>query len=339
MADHRDALQIEEEETFQREQALLEMEAAAHAQEQGVVEMERAFTKRARALNSLLGYVVEQGRSLRARAEAIGSRAVKLVEPLLADAGSEIDSVDFGMEDERQMMLERRSELIEIRQQLLEDREGICGQRHEALEGAETRLAEVEEALLAREMKMAGVLRKLITSSYELPEDDDDEGGGSGGNGGNGGGSTHHKERTSNVVGREPMTVISGDVDARKSHDASRRRRNRKPTKTSQVRFNLEARMGADEGHHFFLYEDDAGAELPGLFVATHNLLKEDREVSIAVGLGDDALVQAKGIVAWRRKAGEEDGSPGMGIELTWLEAGGRAALDAWLADNEPVVL
>ena len=328
MADDSDALQIEEEETFEREQALLEMEAQLHAQEQGAVEMERAFQKRAKALSNLMSYVVEQGDSLRRRAEAIGPRAVQMVEPLVQGAGDDVDELVFGMLDERHVMLERRHELLEIRTQLMEEREGLVAQRHEALEGAETRLAEVEEQLLAREMEMAGVLRKLIMSAADLagPADADEATAGS------------RRERKSNVVGREPMTVISGDVQAAKARgvEDSRRRRNRKPAKTSQVRFNLEARMDSDDGHHFFRYEDDDTSELPGLFVATHNLLKEDREVQVAIGLGGEALLRAKGIVAWRRKPDDEEGAPGMGIELTWLEDGAREQLDGYVAEHEP---
>ena len=104
------------------------------------------------------------------------------------------------------------------------------------------------------------------------------------------------------------------------------------------VRFNLEANFGDESGHTFFSYDDDGEDDLPGLFVATNNLLKEDRAVRVALSLGE-ADVQLKGIVAWRREEADSEGPAGMGIEITWLGPGAPEALGNWLAENSPITV
>ncbi len=332
MGEAKEALQIEEEEAFEREQGLVEMEAQLHHQEQGVIEMERSFKQRASALVNLASFVAEQQQSLVARAETIGPKARRLVEEMLHERAHDdvMADLDFGVEERRQMMLERRLELVEVRSELLEERENMFAERHEMLDSAESRIVAAEEVLMAQEMELAQILRRLITSASSLSGPDDGEDLGTGGRSS----APISRVRESNAIGREPLKVTSGEVKAR---DSARRQRRgpRASAKTSQVRFNLEAQMGGDEGHHFFKYAGDGADELPGLFVATRNLLKEDREVRVAIGL-DGSPLQAKGIVAWRRRPGDDGGPPGMGIELTWLADDARAALGDWLASHPP---
>ena len=76
MAESRDPLQIEEDQVFQKEQDVVELEAELHMQEQGVIEMERVYQRRAKAVITLLSYVAEQEDGLRSRAESLGPRAV-----------------------------------------------------------------------------------------------------------------------------------------------------------------------------------------------------------------------------------------------------------------------
>ena len=106
----------------------------------------------------------------------------------------------------------------------------------------------------------------------------------------------------------------------------------------AQVRFNLEADFDNDSGHNFFCYDDDGDEDLPGLFIASSNLLKEDREVRVALSLAG-AQVQLKGIVAWRREEADGEGPAGMGIEITWLGPGAPEALGNWLAENTPITV
>lgn len=333
MGEAKGALQIEEEEAFEREQGLVEMEAQLHHQEQGVIEMERSFKQRASALINLASFVSEQQGSLLTRAETIGPKAKRLVEEMLHEQNHDdvLQDLDFGVEERRSMLLERRLELVDIRTELLDEREAMFAERHEMLDSAEARIVAAEEALMAQEMELAQILRKLITSASDLSGPDDGMDLGTGGHS-----APTERVRESNAIGREPLKVTSGEVQARDG--AGRQRRGaRVNAKTSQVRFNLEAQMGSDEGHHFFQYSDDGPDDLPGLFVATRNLLKEDREVRVAIGL-DGKPLQAKGVVAWRRKPGDAAGTPGMGIELTWVADEARDALNDWIASHPPTV-
>ncbi|MGM0574293.1 MAG: hypothetical protein ACQEXJ_00980 [Myxococcota bacterium] len=307
MADETEELHTEEVEAFHREQALAEMEAQLHHQEQGIIEMERAFLKRTAALRNLVSYLADQERALLDRAEAIGPRARALVSGLVEreSADEVMKEVDFGMTDEREVMLERRQELMDTRMALVEEREELYERRHGVLDEAEGRVAEIEERLLSRELEISQALRKLITSASDLsgPAEED-----------------------------ELLEGLGGEGASRPK---------RQDSHTTQVRFNLQARMAGDEDHHFFRYEanGEEPGDLPGLFIATSNLLKEDREVEVDIDLDDEDTVRAKGVVAWRRKPGDGDDPAGMGIELTWVEDGGRDKLDAWLSEHPPEVL
>ncbi|MCB9728752.1 MAG: hypothetical protein H6744_17385 [Deltaproteobacteria bacterium] len=324
MSDETDELEVREAQLYQREAALIEMEAQLHQQEQGLVEAERAFTTRTAALRGLATYVGEQKANLMGRAESLGPKATRLVVSMLEqEAGESEEPVSVGLREEREVMLQRRQELLEVRLQLVEEREEAYARRYELLDGAEGRMAQLEEQLMTRELHLSQALRRLITSAAELSGPDDG--------------------------GELEQTVPEGSpavaIDAARSEAApqprgKRQRRGRQHAWTTQVRFNLDAPLYGGEGHHFFVYAEDAeGEELPGLFVATANLLKEDREVELQIGLTPERAWHGKGIVAWRRSPGEGTGKPGMGIELTWLEEGGREAIDAWLSKHPPVVV
>jgi len=77
---------------------------------------------------------------------------------------------------------------------------------------------------------------------------------------------------------------------------------------------------------------------LPGLFIATPNLLKVGREVRIRVGRAGQFL-EATGIVAWRRQRGDPGGEPGMGIELLNLSDSERELVSKWIKDEAPVTI
>jgi hypothetical protein len=320
MSDATDDLEVREAESYSREAALLEMEAQLHAQELGLVEAERAFIARTAALRDLAGYVAEQKGNLLRRAESLGPKATRLVTTLLASEGEgeASEPLSVGLRDEREAVLARRAEVSEIRMQIIDEREAIFAQRHEQLDSAEARMARLEELLMSRELSLSQALRRLITSAAELSGPDDGAA----------------SDATDEALARP--TDAPAEVGRRR--DGGRRRRGRQHAWTTQVRFNLDASMHDDQGHHFFVYADDAGgAELPCVFVATPNLLKEDREVELQVSLRPDEPLQAKGIVAWRRSVGEAGGPPGMGVELTWLEDGAMDRIAAWLEQHPPV--
>jgi hypothetical protein len=316
--------------------------------------------------------VGEQERSLLQRADAIGTGARALVEETIeeVDEAAVMDELDFGMEDLRQTMLERRLDLLDVRAALIEDREALYEERAEKLENAESRIAELEENLVSREMEIASVLRKLITGAADFGDDGDNLGVADTVTDTR---AATHQVRETNSIGREALKVESGTAEARKdaeqapepapaeesepavdaeaetteqaapsepeeAPEAAEEPAADEEEEDSGVRFNLEANFGDESGHTFFSYDDDGEDDLPGLFVATNNLLKEDRAVRVALSLGE-ADVQLKGIVAWRREEADSEGPAGMGIEITWLGPGAPEALGNWLAENSPVTV
>ena len=212
-------LSVEEAELHEREMALMEMEAELFEQESGLEGMEKAFSKQNKALTNLVSYVADQEANLRDRAEAMGPRAVELVEELLADSDS-VDASDLAgadVDEERRVMIERRTELLELRSQIIEDREAIYEARHAAIENLEASVGGLEASLLEQEKRVSDALRQLITSASSFMSGDDDgdddkEGDTASQASGNG---VTRTERTSEVVAREAFTVIAGEAPAR----------------------------------------------------------------------------------------------------------------------------
>lgn len=126
---------------------------------------------------------------------------------------------------------------------------------------------------------------------------------------------------------------------SRAEDKATRKRANaRARVRTNQFKITLEAVLESTEPHHFFRYEGDGPDDLPGLFIATPNLLKVGREVRVRVGR-DGRFLEATGIVAWRRQRGDAGGVPGMGIELLNLSDPERAQVGKWNAEKAPVTI
>jgi len=152
-------------------------------------------------------------------------------------------------------------------------------------------------------------------------------------------------------IAGEPVRVMSGEVAqgdgegeegiggvSRAEDKATRKRASaRARVRTNQFKITLEANL-ADEDNHFFRYENDSVDDLPGLFIATPNLLKVGREVRISVRQATQRL-EATGIVAWRRQRGDAGGSPGMGIELLNLSDPERALVETWISNKPPVTI
>jgi len=152
------------------------------------------------------------------------------------------------------------------------------------------------------------------------------------------------------AIAGEPLRVASGEVEqededegiggvSRAEDKATRKRASaRARVRTNQFKITLEAHLDPDEPHHFFRYENDGEGDLPGLFIATPNLLKVGREVRIRVGRAGQFL-EATGIVAWRRQRGDTGGTPGMGIELLNLSEPERNLVAKWIKDKAPVTI
>lgn len=332
---------VQEQETHERELGLSEMEAELHAQEQGIEEMEASFRSKNKALVNLVSYVEEQGASLAARAEAMGPRAVALIEGLTG--GDEAEGIEEALtgvaEDERHVIIERRQELLDVRMQLIEDREILCASRHEALEELESRVGALEEELLAKEARISDGLRQLISRASELAGPGDDAGDDDAE--GDLGGVTVETpaadpERRKGEAGGVAMTVIKGEVPARSEADLKRDHENRaskrskKRRRPSQVRFNLDVSLHDGGASRLFRFAGDGDDALPGLFVATRNLLKIGREVQIKLEL-DTGEVRIWGTVEWRREL--DDGTEaGLGVRVTAVEGQGDVVLRDYAA-------
>lgn len=350
----KETLLIEEQALFERERGLVEMEAQLHEQEQGVAQIERAFKKRNRTLINLASYVSEQESGLLRRAEAIGPQAKQLVDDLLSrgDAAGVTASSQVGLESERRSLLAQRNELLELRMSLIEQREATYAARHEAIEKAEGATADLEQRLLTREREISEALRELITASSSLggeeEEEDDDEAEPAAA--ARHGPASRLSRQPAAVIGGEAVRVISGAVDrdddevapsgaqSRSEDEVTRRRKGRARARTNQFRITLEAQMDGPDGHAFFSYKNDNPDDVPGVFIATPNLLKVGREVRVRVGF-DGGQLEATGVVSWRRQRGEAGGPPGMGIELLNLSEVDRALVGDWTARKAPLVV
>lgn len=151
-------------------------------------------------------------------------------------------------------------------------------------------------------------------------------------------------------IAGQALRVASGSVEqvandeslggvSRAEDKATRKRAGaRSRVRTNQFKITLEAHLDRGEPHHFFRYENDGPEDLPGLFIATPNLLKVGREVRIRISMGGKFL-EATGIVAWRRQRGEVGGSPGMGIELLNLSEPEMSLVGEWMAEKAPVTI
>lgn len=379
-----DAVRVDEQELTTQEQGVVAMEAQLDAQEGGLLQMERSFAKRSQTLRSLMEYVANQESSLLTRAEAIGPRAKSLVDETLQVGGDGLDD-DFGglgALEERQVLLERRREMLALRMELVEDREQLHTKRLSAVEGAEGGFQKAEERLLSREKVIADTLRKLITQASELSQNEDDSDSDKepalvgrqkdaaahdlaqpdrtlAGNSETVGGKRRLKTgplgsnaavMVKKIDDKDGLTVEHGQVQrpsqdtapagarSRSENAATRRRRGRTKQGTNQFKITLEAVLGGPEKHTFFRYRADSTTDLPGLFLATPNLLREGRDVTLRIKL-DSHSIETRGVVSWRRHAADGQGPPGMGIEIAELNEDEWANVGAWMKKTAPMVV
>ncbi len=383
MSSPQEAIRVEEQELASQEQAVGQMEEQLDAQETGIVQMEKSFGKRDNTLRNLQEYVASQESGLLTRAEAIGPKAKDLVAQTLAKSGADEsqETGSIGLVDERQVLLERRREMLAMRMELVEEREQLYARRLESVEGAETSFSAAEDKLLAREKVIADTLRKLITQASELSGEDDDEqllpgarAGPAGGSSAEGFAVPASRTATQNrpkskgrlttgpieaakasvmerrLEERDGMTVEHGRVDkpsssvspsgarTRAEGVVTRRRRGRARGGSSQFKITLEAVLGEGEKHTFFRYRADAATDLPGLFLATPNLLREGREVKLRIKIDAEAI-DTRGVVSWRRQATDGQGPPGMGIEIAELSEDHWAHIGAFMKRVPPMVV
>ena len=88
----------------------------------------------------------------------------------------------------------------------------------------------------------------------------------------------------------------------------------------------------------FFRYQADGPSELPGLFLATPNLLREEREVKLRIRVAGRST-ETEGRVSWRRQAVDGLGPPGMGIDIIELSQEDRDHVASYLETTTPMVV
>jgi|GEM_PF-1608732 len=405
MPSPEEVIRLEEQELATQEQGVGQMEEQLEAQEAGLLQMEKSFAKRNKTLRNLQEYVANQETSLLTRAEAIGPKAKALVEQTLATARNEASSEEafsMGAVDERQVLLERRREMLAMRMELVEEREQLYSKRLEAVDGADSHFSTAEEKLLSREKVIADTLRKLITQASELSggdEDDDDEEPALGARAGPTAepeapaaakqdpapaqearptaparpvtapmpaapaprkkksrlptgplGSRAVAVMERKIDERDGVTVEHGRVDkqsatstpsgarTRSESSVTRQRRGRGRSGAKQFKITLEAVLGQGEKHTFFRYRADGPTDLPGLFLATPNLLREGREVKLRIKINNNSI-ETRGVVSWRRQATDGQGPPGMGIEIAELSEEDWGHVGAYMKKAAPMVV
>jgi hypothetical protein len=97
------------------------------------------------------------------------------------------------------------------------------------------------------------------------------------------------------------------------------------------IRVTLDVPLEAGSGSWFFVEPGHRPDDLPGVFVATPNLLKVDREVRVRLSRGG-ARLELNARVAWR----ESQDPTGMGVVLTDVSAAERVTLSRWIAELPP---
>ncbi len=88
---------------------------------------------------------------------------------------------------------------------------------------------------------------------------------------------------------------------------------------------------------HNFIAARTANLSIGGVFLATRNLLQQDREVELQLTLPGAGRLDLRGVVSWRRTEDGPEGPPGLGIQFTHLTDETRAAIDTFAAQRDPI--
>ena len=120
----------------------------------------------------------------------------------------------------------------------------------------------------------------------------------------------------------------------------TRQRRQQLAPSENRFQIILEAAMGDEEKHHFFRYEADGDEDLPGIFLATSNLLQEGREVRVRIRLGDSVEpIETDGVVSWHQAEGSLNAPVGMGVEIVTLAEEAQASVARWLGEHPAILV
>ncbi len=110
------------------------------------------------------------------------------------------------------------------------------------------------------------------------------------------------------------------------------------PQRRASPRYAVELDVSLGSDHNFyagFVENMSSG----GVFVATHMIKPVGERLELAIHLPDsDAVVRGIGEVRWVREYSEQSNvPPGMGVRFAELEPGSLEAIEAFLAQREPL--
>ncbi len=110
------------------------------------------------------------------------------------------------------------------------------------------------------------------------------------------------------------------------------------PQRRASPRFAVELDVSLGSEHNFyagFVENMSAG----GVFVATHMLKPVGEKLELAIHLPDnEVVVRGIGEVRWIREYSEQSNvPPGMGVRFVHLEPASLEAIEAFLAQREPL--
>lgn len=110
------------------------------------------------------------------------------------------------------------------------------------------------------------------------------------------------------------------------------------PKRRANPRYAVELDVSLGSEHNFYAGFVE-NMSVGGVFVATHMIKPVGEKLELAIHLPDsDVVVRGIGEVRWIREYSEQSNvPPGMGVRFAHLEPGSLVAIEAFLAQREPL--
>jgi uncharacterized protein (TIGR02266 family) len=111
-----------------------------------------------------------------------------------------------------------------------------------------------------------------------------------------------------------------------------------KTTKRQRPRVRMQAAVDVQSDDNFF-NGFSSNISDGGLFVATVNLVPLGTEVDLSFTLPSGARIETKGVVRWVREVNDKlpEAFPGMGVQFKELDPAALQAIEAFLAERDPL--
>lgn len=111
-----------------------------------------------------------------------------------------------------------------------------------------------------------------------------------------------------------------------------------KATKRQRPRVRMQAAVDVQSDDNFF-NGFSSNISDGGLFVATVNLVPLGTEVDLSFTLPSGARIETKGVVRWVREVNDKlpEAFPGLGVQFKELDPAALQAIEAFLAEREPL--